>query len=195
MGQIPSGEDEVERWIFCFRRVGSRNLSDTDIAESERRSGRNWRKAAALGVVAVTSAFLGMIGIAVIAGSSDWGWAMIGFGILGLIGSLAKASDAERVARLHRRVRRVGMVDIFERSEPNPDVRAQWHELEFYPVFSGGSYWDAEEKFIEALERVAGKPVQCFDTPPDDDVIYRIEELLTDRLLELMSIRLKENRA
>lgn len=143
-----------------------------------------------LGLAAVFSAFVGILGIAIAAGSSNWGWAMIGFGLIGLFWSLTRASDAEKLARLCRRVCRVGKVDVFERTDPNPDVRKVWSDLEFPPIYSGGSYWNSEEKFLEVLQRTVGKPPQRIETPAGDDVICRIEDRCADRLMEFTSIRL-----
>jgi len=187
----PKPEGEFERWIFCFRQSGSRELEASEMAELRESAKHNWLKVAFHGAASVVSACVGLVGIAVVAGSESWGYFAIGFGLMGFIFFLSVASRAEGLARIFRRVSRVGRVDVFHRTALHPEMPEAWQDREFPPLYCEGPYWEAEEDFLDSVEGMAGQAPLTLESPSEEDVLFRIDGRLVSKKFEIPKFTLR----
>lgn len=171
----------MSRWVFGFRTVGERPITETERIALRRRENRLRVRRVGLAVLAVT-AFLGAFLFLALAagGPAAWWVGTIPCVALGCW-LLSRASVAEWLALLHRRALRVGAVERYERAEGSP-VRRRWSAIPPETDEEGhvddrplGEFWQQEERFEEALARTAGGYANAFETVAGDGAVIWVE--------------------
>jgi hypothetical protein len=177
----------ADRWIYGFRRTGSRELSDEERREFKRLAAICASKRLMLSIAAVALGVCGVIGIVIGAGAG-WGWLVVGAGLIGFIWTLHLAGKAERMRLLFRRASRKGLVDEYVRDQRTAEVWASHRKAnadEEEPPSQPFVYWEADEKFEERLEKMVGQQPSVIETPTDDDVVITVERKVVTQVVDV----------
>jgi hypothetical protein len=178
----------TSRWIYGFQYTDCRELTAEEREQANNLARRYSMLRFVRGGFAALSGLVGILGITVAAGGDWWGWFVIFAGFLGLTVLLTWANRAERLSLLLRRTARVGELDMFIRVGANSKVRSFYRapfpedDEEYIP---SKPYWEAEERFEQALLKEAGQEVDTLETPKDDDAVVRVGDRWVRRVHEI----------
>jgi hypothetical protein len=179
---------ETERWIFGFKRVGTRELSDRERDEFRRRARSLSIQAYCRALVPVFCGCVGLFSIAIAASPNAWGWVLFVAGWIAFFWTLGWAGKAGRLALLFRRAARVGKVDLYERAERTSEVwtahrrgAADAEEAPSQPEI----YWEADENFEESIGKELGRQPVQIATPLNDEVLILIEDRIVNRVIDV----------
>jgi hypothetical protein len=178
----------TSRWIYGFQYTDSRELTTEEREQAKNLARRYGILRFVIGGFAALSGVVGILGIIVASHSTWWGWFVILAGLLGSGVLLAWANRAERLSLLLRRTARVGELDVFVRVGANAKVRSFYRapfpedDDEYIP---SKPYWEAEERFEQALLKEAGPKVDGLETPKDDDAVVRVADRWVRRVHEI----------
>jgi hypothetical protein len=175
-----------DRWIFSFRRVDQRELSDEDRNKLQDLSkGLRWLRIA-WGIGAVLCVAAAILGIAAAAGGSGWWWIVVIALVISFFWALSFASQAERKILLYRRALRKGVVDGYARSERSAEVLAAYsRDLSDDEHTQPSIYWEADERFEKKIANEAGHQPNRIETPAGDDVLITVEGKIVVEIIDV----------